>query len=209
MLNNKDIAAYSFTGDGLPLKDQKWVKKRFNDYKKNGNFESFSDLKLLEDLVYLEFLSKELKEKIGSLLASETVKENGLLPKTLTEQLDSNLQAQLQVRQKLGLDQEKKSSNIYENMQLLQKKFLAWASENQATRDFPCAHCGQFNRLYITKDSWEAKKHPFFKDKLLVSEPLLMLMDEKKITKKDIATVMNVSEDYIDWVLEKLNRNHS
>ena len=61
--------------------------------------------------------------------------------------------------------------------------------------------------LRIRTDIWEAQKHPFFKDNRLYNKHLFKLLETDIITKEDVAKVLEVSEDYVDWMVEKIKEN--
>ena len=63
--------------------------------------------------------------------------------------------------------------------------------------------------LKIRTEAWEALKHPFFKDKILANKQLWLLYKKGKITKKDVSLVLGTSEDYVDWLEEKIYKKDS
>jgi len=58
--------------------------------------------------------------------------------------------------------------------------------------------------LKIRTDAWEAQNHPFFKDRVLANKHLLKMYLDKKISRKDVALVLDCSSDYIDWMIKKV-----
>jgi hypothetical protein len=57
--------------------------------------------------------------------------------------------------------------------------------------------------LKIRMESWEAQKHPFFKDRLLGNEQLIRLYKLGKLTREDVAAILGTSADYADWLINK------
>jgi len=55
-------------------------------------------------------------------------------------------------------------------------------------------------------EAWESQKHPFFRDRVIYNKELFKLYHEGKIGKKDVAAVLETSEDYIDWVINKIEK---
>ena len=53
-------------------------------------------------------------------------------------------------------------------------------------------------------ENYEPHISPFFENKILVNRPLFELYHQEKINKKEIAEVLGVAEDYINWVEEKI-----
>jgi len=58
--------------------------------------------------------------------------------------------------------------------------------------------------LKIRTDAWEAQKHPFFKDRVLANKHLMKMYKDKKISQKDVALVLDCSDDYIDWMIKRV-----
>ena len=205
---------YKFNGSGLTTKEKNWARKRFNEYIKAYHIETLSDLQLLEELVFREALQERTKEKISELEKNKTVKEKNVIPHYLTESLDSNLDQIFKLKEKLGLFEEKKVEEGYTKFVKLQKKFKKWCEENQGSRYSKCPHCSKPILWLIRTEAWEHFKHPFFKDNYLANEHLWKLYKEGKITKLDVAKVLQgagfdnakniVSTDYIDWLEKKI-----
>jgi len=215
--NSKEIEKkVSFQGTGLTTSERRWGKKQFNEYKKKYHIETPSDLQLLEELVFREALQERYKRKIGKLAkdVNKKNKESGkkeiqteIVPKFLLNSLNQNLEQILILREKLGLFEEKKGKDPFKYIQILRKKFTKWREENQGSRTLVCPHCSKMIMLKIKTEAWEALKHPFFKDRVLANEYLWELYKEGKITKEDIAKVLHVPTDYIDWLEEKIFRS--
>ena len=193
------INEYKFRGTGLNTLERKTAKRRFDKYRKNYHIEKFSDLTLLEEKVFREIQQDKAKKKIG-----EISKKTEIAPQHLLDFLDKNITKILEIDDKLGLykiNQDKE--NGYKYFQTLKKKFQIWMDNNQGSRTLICPHCSNMIMLKIKTDIWEAQKHPFFKDRFLTNEHLIKLFKEKKITKEDCAKILQVSEDYILWLIEK------
>jgi len=201
-----------FQGTGLTPSERKWGKKQFNEYRKKYHIETPSDVQVLEELVFREALQERYKTKIGKL--AENIKQNGktkvqteVIPKHLLNALNANLEQILILREKLGLFEEKKGKDPFQYVQMLKRKHKKWLEENQASRTLICPHCAKMIMLMIRTEVWEALKHPFFKDRILANEHLWKLYKEGKITKQDVAKTLKVSDDYVDWLEEKVFRS--
>jgi len=130
----------------LTVSEKRWAKSRFEDYRNHYHMESFSDLQLLEELVFREALQERYKKKIGK-LAKPTKKEKSekedtknkpkvvaeVVPKYLLKALDENLDKILIIKEKLGLFEEKKE-NDFNAFQILDKKFKIWKENRGAKR---------------------------------------------------------------------------
>ncbi len=204
MINEEN---YEFQGAGLTRKQKYDAKKRFEIYMEKHSIESYSDMQLLEELIYREIQADSLKEKIKELQESDTVKEKALIPKSLRTQLNDYLDDIIEIKEKLGLFKEKETQTYYKKWQLTKEKFSKWLEENQASREFFCPHCSEAILLIVEKKHWEAKKHPWFEDRRLFNEHAIKLYLKDIITKKDCAKILGTSVDYVDWIIDKSQDN--
>lgn len=213
MPENNKPEKYSFQGTGLDRKEKNWANKQFDKYRKLYYIESVADLQLLEELVYREAIQERYKKKIEELAkerqeaspkGTNKKKYIEVIPKSLRESLDENLAQILLLREKLGMYEEKKDRDAFTYIQILKKKFKLWKEENQATRTFPCPFCQKMIMLNIRTDIYDVHKHPWFKDKTLANKALWELYKNKIINKQQIADVLNVTTDYIDWLKKKI-----
>ncbi len=195
---------HKFVGTGLTAKEKHWAEKRFEEYKECHHVESKSDLYLLEELVYRETIQERTKQEIEDLSKSGSEEKKKSIPHYLQETLDTNLDKIIEIKTKLGLFDEKKTEDSpYKYIQDLKKKFNIWLSENQGSRTLICPNCSKMILLKIKTDIWESQKHPFFKDRILTNEHLVLLYKEKKITQEDVAKILGVSDNYVSWLIEK------
>jgi hypothetical protein len=202
---NKDNLEFDFQGIGLKTSEKRWAHKRFKEYQENYHLDNFSDAQLLEELVYREAIQERYKKKIKSLQDSKTVKEQNIVPKFVLKALNDNLTQILLLKEKLGLFEKKKEvDDVFKHIQTLKKKYQKWLEENQGSRTRICPHCGKMIMFKIRTDKWDAVKHPFFKDRILTNEHLLKLYKDGKLTKEDVAKVLSVSPDYVDFILDKI-----
>lgn len=201
--NNKE---YKFVGTGLMAGEKRWGTKQFNSYRERYHIENFSDLEILSELVFREALQERTKKKIEKYGDKAKDKEKGnntVIPQHLLSFLDENLGQVITLKEKLGLFEDK-TTDPYQYIQTLKKKFKKWREENQGSRTFPCPHCSKIVMLKIKMDKWDALKHPFFKDRIIANEHLWKMYKEGKITKQDVANVLGTSDKYIDLLEERI-----
>jgi len=206
--------SYKFQGIGLNRIEKNKGKKKFEQYQHQYHITSLADLELLEDLVFREMLQIRYKQKIEDLeddikkaSPKGTTNQNKgqIAPKSLTYALDTNLERILTLRDKLGMYEDKKQNDPFTYIQILKKKFELWKKEvGQASRSFPCPFCEKMIILNIRTDIYDAKKHPFFRDKTLYNQKLWEVYKKGKITKQEIADILNVHTDYVDWLKKKI-----
>jgi len=203
-----NLSKYRFQGVGLDKDEKKLAKKLFDDYRKHYTIDLLSDLQLLEELVYRETLQTRYKKKIEDINHSKTVKEKNIIPKSILNELDENLDKIILLKEKLGLFSENKEDE-YKTFEILEKKFDIWKKNHLEERKVTCPFCSKIFFLNIRTDKFKANKLELFKNKVLCNEHLWEMFKEGKITKKDMALVLNVSEDYIDWLGEKIYNKDS
>ena len=202
---NKDNLKYKFQGTGLSVAERNYAKKAFNKYLSTYPNPSYSDLQLLEELVYRETIHERYKKKIDDLNKNDTVKAENIIPKYLLEFLNENLAQQIILKEKLGLFKERVEDE-YKALQILEKKFKIWEQNHIEERKVTCPFCSEIFFLHIRTDKYKESGLKLFKNKVLCNEHLWKIYKEKKITKEEFAEILNVSKDYIDWLEEKIYR---
>jgi len=204
-----EMEEYKFEGVGLTTREKHSGEDLFNKYKQKHHVENLSDLQLLSELVFREIIQIRIKKKIGKLAKDkkkgkddkETKSET--VPTYLFKALDENLEQILILKEKLGLFAEKKEDE-YKAFEILEKKFDIWKKNHLEERKVTCPFCSKIFFLNIRTDKFKESKLELFKNKVLCNEHLWICYKEGKITKDDMAKVLNVSEDYIDWLEEKI-----
>lgn len=200
----KTPALISLDGVESLFTDKKEIALANNLYKKyikDYNLETTSDKNLLRQLIYLEVFHHRLQD-----MANDFNAEDGAVPTEIIESLHKNLNQILSLKEKLGLTRDKKEeiqTDAFKALELLKKKFTIHRENNQASRTLICPHCGKMVILVIRTEAWEAKKHPFFKDRVLGNEHLIKLYQSGKITKEDVGKVLDCSSSYVDWLITK------
>lgn len=168
------------------------------------SLESISDRELLRSLIHLEVFQHKLQEN-----ANDFGTTNGIVPIQMVDALHKNINQIINVKEKLGLTKGKKEdeSDALKMLDMLKKKFKAWREDNQGSRTLVCPHCSKMVLLKVKTEAWEAQKHPYFKDRLLGNEHIILLYKEGRLSREDVAKIFEVSNDYVDWLLSKWNIN--
>jgi len=159
----------------------------------------FSDREDLKTLIENEILKQRIQKRVGD--------DKGIPPKYVIDSLNTLQNQILNLKEKLGIFEDKKQSDAFVYIQKLKKKFKKWREENQGSRTCICPHCSKMIMLKIRTEAWEAQKHPFFKDRILANEHLVKLYQEKKITNVDVAKILGCSIDYVRWLIKKFPDN--
>ena len=203
-MENKDNI-YEFAGTGLSVSEKNAGKKRFKDYiVVYPHLNKLSLLQLLEELVFLEAISERYKRKIAEITKNKQVKDSGVVPSSLMTQLQYNTKQILELKEKLGLFDEKEKLDAYKDIENLKKKFKTYRKEHPLSFKTTCPFCSEIYFMMRKTENYEPHVSPFFENKILVNRPLFKLYHKGKISKKEMAAILGTSEDYIDWVEEKI-----
>ena len=180
--------------------EAKKAKELLTKYLSDYSIETIAEKNTLRELIYLEIVQSRLQEKLNEYYE----KDSKAVPIQLIEVIHKNSDAILKLKDSLGLGKDKNKRSAYDALQHLLRRAKKWREENQASRTLSCPHCGKMILLKIRTEMWEAQKHPFFKDKVLYNEHLFKMLNEQKVSKEDVAKVLECSPDYISWVIEKI-----
>lgn len=195
---------YTFKGTGLSTSERNTGRKRFEDYiALYPHLNKLSLLQLLEELVFLEAISERYKNKIAKITKNKAVNAAGVVPSNLMKELQDNTKQILELKEKLGLFDDKDKLDAYKDIENLQKKFNKYRGHNSLKFKTTCPFCSEIFFLKRKTENFEPHVSPFFEDKILVNRPLMKLYHESKITKQDVANVLGTPIDYVDWIEKK------
>ena len=203
---------YDFQGVGLNRTEFKHGKERFEKYCEVYHITQYSDMQLVDELVYKEILQdnfkiqiQDKKEKFEKEQKSkpETEQKEFQNPTYISDAMNSNLEQILSLKEKLGLINANTGDDTFKYFKILESKFKIWCEENQGSRTFTCEHCSKTNVLYIKPDAWESQGHKFFRDRILCNEHIIKLYKNKKITAEDVSSILGTSPAYTEWLIKK------
>jgi len=199
-----DTLNYVYKGVGLSGVSLRSAHQKFEEYRSHYHLTQYSDLLLLEDLVYNEYLADECKKKITKAEAKyKKEKREQTAPKYLIDAKNSLMEQIILLKNKLGMFADKTNKDGFDYIQKLKEKFTIWREENQ-DRTFVCPHCSKMLLLKMKSEYWETQKHPFYKSKILGNKKLWQLYKAKKLTKEEVAEILECSPAYIDWLSRKV-----
>ena len=177
------------------------AKKYFTDY----TFEFISDKNSLKQLIFLEVINKRIQKMLNKFYSdSESV------PIQMLDGLHKNIIQITALKESLGLTKDGKEegkSDALTTLDTLKRKFKKWREENNGSRSIMCPECQKLVLLKMRTDMWEAQKHPYFIDRFLGNKNLFKLIEQGRLTRKEVADILETSQDYVDWIITKLQPN--
>jgi hypothetical protein len=195
-----------FKGSGLEPHEVKLGKKLYQQYRElYPHLHKLSDIQLLEELVFLEVIQERRKKEFALIAKDEKLQEATKRAKenTYLGLLQENLDRMVSLKKDLGLFEDKQKLDAYKDFQGIVTKFKKWREENQGSRKVTCPFCSEIFFLMIRTDKYEAKKFPFFKDKILCNDELHSVYKEGLISKERYAKILGTAPDFIDFLDEE------
>jgi len=188
--------------------DKKELKKAnilLEKYLEEKDFDNTAEKQNLKNVIWLEMELEKAQQVCNNL---HTQAEN-FVPEEQLKSIISMMKQVSDLKKELGFYQkEKEESDGYKIVQRMLDRAKLWREKNQGTRHILCPICQNMLMLKIRTDEWEVQKHPYFEDhRVLTNKHLIKLYCEDKISKEDISNILEVSEEYIEWLLDKW-KNH-
>jgi hypothetical protein len=121
---------YEYRGVGLSKYENKLGHEKFDEYCAIYHITQFSDLQLLEELVYREILQERFKEQIDSQKAKHDAKQKSVkeedqteftIPTYTIEAMNENLEQVLSLKDNLGLLSNKEGDDGFKYLQQLEE----------------------------------------------------------------------------------------
>ena len=202
-----------FIGEGLTPGEKRWGSFRFQDYLSSyAHLNKLGNIQLLEELVWKEVIQERYKKQIGALgkvIGQNTDGSDKIEPvsKGLQEAADEGLRIITEIKTKLGMFEDQKTTDAFKEFQLLKIKAAEYRKAHPLSFKCTCPFCARIFYLKRQTEHYEEFKSPFAEDKVLNNKPLFKLFKDGKLTKEDVADVLGVSPDYIDWLDENVYGN--
>ncbi len=180
-------------------KERKIAKELLDKYLEDYVIESIADKNTLKEIIYYEVVQIRLQDKLNELYKSNTA-----VPMNMIDVMHKNSDVIIKMKGVLGVNKSKNEQETpYDAFSHLKERFKKWLVQNQGSRTLVCPHCSKMILLKIRTEIWESQKHPFFMDKILANKHLIAMFIEKKLTRDDVAKILETSPDYIDWLVER------
>ena len=194
----------------MQLEEEKeFASNLLKKYLAESTIESFTDRDTLRQVIDLEIVI----ERIKSLLNVEYEKANKAIPIQMVDQLTSLNNQVIDLKERLGLTQEKdKKNDTVKVIDDLLERFHKWVNkpENRSNYEFQCPKCAELFliRRRLDKDKDEVKNHPWFIDGgILFNKQIFIDLDLGKISEDQAARFLNATLDYIKWIRQNYPLN--
>jgi hypothetical protein len=185
---------------GLSADEKQKAINLYDQYISEHSFESLAEKSTLINLVYLEILN----DRVKIFIEQEGNEKKGAIPLRMTEQLVANTNQIMELKEKLGMMKDADSENALELMNELKEKALTYYNEHAGCTTIRCPNCQQLFNLLMDVVNLTPEKCSFFRGTLLYNLPLLNLYHLKKITKLEVAEVLGVHQNYVDFIYNNL-----
>ena len=188
---------------GLTKEEAKTADNSYKSYIDKYSVEKFSELEDLKSLIVNEVIKERYQKHL-----LEKEEKNQIPPKTEIDAFTSIQNQILTLKDKLGFLEDVGKDDPFKYHQQLKKKFKRWCENNQVSRTLTCPYCSRLIMLLMRVDKYDALKHPYFKDKTLFNEHAFKLLEEGKISKLDVAKIIQGEEaestDYVNLILDRI-----
>lgn len=185
----------------ISKEDKELAKKLFDDYLNNYEFDSFSDINTLADLIFEEVLKFNLQNQINKIASDES---NKFIPEKTISSLHDVEERVLKFKDKLGINKQDENKDDLTALQMLEKRFDKYIEFNRNEFTFVCPDCGQptLIRRRCNKENFDIFKHPFFCGRFYYNSRGMSLVKAKIWTKEQYAWVFHTHPDYVEWCLK-------
>jgi len=181
--------------------DKKLAQKLFDDYLANYEFDSFSDLNTLADLIFEEVLKQNLQNQISKMASDET---NRFISEKQIKSLHDVETRVLELKTRLNIIQDDEKQNDLSALEQLDKRMNRYIEFNRVEFEMICPDCGQptLIRRRCGKKDFETLKHPFFCGRFYYNARGIALVKQGIWTKEQYAWAFHTHSDYVDWCIK-------
>lgn len=191
--------------------EQELAEERFKNYLTNHEIESDSELDTLRSLVFNEIFEIRLQKQLNKLAT-----EDKYPPDRLTKQLTEIQNQKLELKVKLGIDQEEKTIDELTGLQTLTKRFDKYVNAHRNEFTFICTH-GTPHLIRRRMTDFDSMEHPWYAGRWLFNYEILKDVKDGKLSKEDAWRYLCCASqggnykpafdkkycvDYIDYCLE-------
>ena len=181
--------------------DKETAKKLFDDYLSNYEFESFSDINTLADLVFEEVLKYNIQKQIDK---STSDKNTNFISEKTIKSLHDVEERVLKLKESLGIDKQDAKDDDLTALQKQEKRFDKYINFNRNEFDFVCPECKvpTLIRRRCDKKNFDILRHPFFSGRFYYNSRGMSLVKNDIWTREEYAWVFQTHPDYVDWCIK-------
>jgi uncharacterized C2H2 Zn-finger protein len=185
---------------GLNEKEKDKAIQLYDKYVTENSFENLAEKSSLVNLVYLEAIN----DRIKLFIEKEDKEKNGAIPLHMVEQLISNNEQIMKLKDQLGMLKNKDNDSFITAWDELKKKALDYYNSHAGETYVKCPECQKMFRLLMKIDGLEISKASFFKGTSLYNTKLLKLYEEKRLSKEEVAEILGVHSKYILFIFNNI-----
>ena len=197
----KDEILGSLTGC-LP-EEMKFASDLLQNYLAESSLSSYAEKDTLKQLVYLEVILERVKVYINK----ETEKANPVPPIQMLEQLQYLNKQIIEIKNELGLTQKEDQKTVLDEWNKLKAKALNYYKESAGCNVVKCPECKKLFMLLKDVRNYTPEKITFFKKTMLYNKKLFEIYELGRITKEEMATILGVSNEYIELIYNQTYLN--
>jgi translation initiation factor 2 beta subunit (eIF-2beta)/eIF-5 len=197
-LKKKEIITNSFCATP---EEEEFVKDLLKKYLGQGSIETESDKMTLQQLLAQEVIAKRFER----LLKDQYSTANPAQSLDLIDQLDKVVERISYLKKELGLSVKDKEQNSWlQHWIKLEKKCLNYYKEHAAETYTRCPKCQNVYRLLMRVENKDKSSATFFKGTKIYNKKLFSLYHEKRISEVEIAEILGVSIQYIQYIYNEV-----
>ena len=200
---------YTFKGTGLTPDEIRSGQKRFDDYLASFPHlqKNYGNLQSLEEIVWMETIQERNKRQVGN-LAMEDNSSNidpSIIPSTtLQKSIQDGFSTIMVLKAKLGMFEETNDLEEEDMVEELMTKFEKYRKTHLDVTFLTCPWCADPFLLVRRMELYDDKTMPFYEDHLLNNRTLFKIYKEGRITKEQVAEVLGISIQYVEWLEKKV-----
>lgn len=179
--------------------DKQLAQKLFDDYLSNYDFDSFSDLNTLADLIFEEVLKFNVQKQINDVIKDEKSK---FIPDKTILTLHNIEDKVLKLKDKLGIAQQEGEKDDLTTLQKLEKRFAKYIPFHRNEFTAICPDCGSPTLFRRRVKDFDVLKHPFFCGRFYYNSRGMSLVKSGIWTKEQYAWVFHTHSDFVTWCLK-------
>jgi hypothetical protein len=200
---------YTFKGTGLTPEEVKSGQKRYDDYLASFPHlqKNYGNLQSLEEIVWMETIQERNKRQVGNLAMEDNPSDTdpSIIPSTtLQKSIQDGFSTIMLLKAKLGMFEETNDVEEEDMVETLMTKFENYRKTHLDATLLTCPRCADQFLLVRKMEEYDDKTMPFYEEALLNNRTLFKIYKEGRITKEQVAEVLGISIQYVEWLEKKV-----